>query len=134
MLNLLFRGGVIIFLPLAFGIFLDFGSAFLQNREYEFSLTTPLIILICSLLFLCFLIIKKHFRKRDEAGAIILQTLTGGTGKPNEEAGRPDGTLVADKDGAHPSHQDPRARRPYGHQPDVANSDGAPWLPIRELP
>lgn len=64
MLNLLFRGSVIICLPLAFGIFLDFGSAFLQNREYKFSLTTPLIILICSLLFLCFLIIKKHFSKK----------------------------------------------------------------------
>ncbi|OFX02232.1 MAG: hypothetical protein A3E78_04070 [Alphaproteobacteria bacterium RIFCSPHIGHO2_12_FULL_63_12] len=38
------------------------------------------------------------------------------------------------KDGGHnpKTHSDPRAQQPHGHQPGVTNSDGTPWLPIRE--
>jgi hypothetical protein len=38
------------------------------------------------------------------------------------------------KDGGHnpANHPDPRAQQPHGHVPGVTNSDGTPWLPIKQ--
>ena len=75
----------------------------------------------------------------DPAGNVI-PTPKGGriTGSPDGrfiQARNADGTPTGiRKDGGHSprSHKDQRALRPHGHQPDVKNSDGTPWLSIYE--
>lgn len=48
-----------------------------------------------------------------------------------DASGNPTGVRI---DGAHSpkTHTDPRALGPHGHVPGVTNTDGTPWLPIKQ--